>query len=211
MRLAVLALLLTATACLGEDSDKPAVLFNGTDLSGWEHLGGGKAFVKGSKLILEHDAEHKPGYLISSHAPLRDFFVRLKGRVPVGDSGLFFRGERHPVHAAEFQGPQVQLNQQPQRGFGGLFEHHGRGWIKRPDPRVEEALPKATEPFEMTLRAEASRLIVTINGTVTVDMQDAGADNHFLRAGRFALQIHGGGPVRAEFDCIELLPLAARP
>jgi hypothetical protein len=188
---------------------RPVALFDGNDLAGWELIGGGKAFVENGKLIVEHDAACRPGYLVSIHPPLRDFVISMKCRVPIGDSGLFFRGERHPLHTTEFQGPQVQLNQQPGCGLGGLFEHHGRGWIRRPAQELREALPQPNEPFEMTLRAEGSHLFVTINGRVTVDMQDAGADNHFLRAGRFALQIHGGGPLRAEFERIELLPLPA--
>lgn len=182
-------------------------LFNGKDLTGWERIGGGKAFVENGLLILEHDAERKAGYLICAQPPRRDFALTLKARVPAGDSGLFFRGERHPLHEGEFQGPQVQLNTAPGLGFGGLFELHGRGWLKRPS---SEPRRKPQEWFTLEVRAEGACLTVREGGKTLVDAEDGGADNHFLRAGRFALQIHGGGPVRAEFERLELTPLPGR-
>ncbi len=206
MHLSLLVLLLAGLATRPEPAS--IQLYSGNDLAGWERIGGGHAFVADGKLILTHDDKMKPGYLVCTRPPCRDFIVKARCRVPVGDSGLFFRGERHPLHAGEFQGPQVQLNLALGRGLGGLFEHHGRGWIKRPEEKLT-AGRRADDWFYLELRAEGPRLIVKIDGQTMVDASDGGADNHFLRAGRFALQIHGGGPVRAEFERIELTPLPA--
>jgi hypothetical protein len=174
-------------------------LFNARDLSEWHKLGGGKAFVKDGLLILEHDAERRPGYLVSDFAPVRDFQAIVVCRVPTGDSGFFFRGEPHPLHATEFRGPQVQLNMQPGRGLGGIFELHGRSWVCKPDVATEARIREGADWITCELTVKGPRIQVRINGVPTVDITDAGADNHFQEAGRFALQIHGGGYCRAEF------------
>lgn len=171
-------------------------LFNGKDLTGWTQLGGGTARVEKGVLILEHDPQRRPGYLVADLPPVRDFEAIVVCRVPTGDSGFFFRGKRHPLHATEFMGPQVQLNQQPGRGLGGIFELHGRCWVCKPEAAP---LVKAGEWLTCAVTAQGPRLQVTINGVRVVDVTDAGADNHFQGAGRFALQIHGGGYCRAEF------------
>ena len=174
-------------------------LFNGHDLAGWHHLGGGTARVEQGILILENDAERRPGYLVADHVPVRDFVAVLECRIPTGDSGFFFRGEPHPRHKTEFQGPQVQLNTQPERGLGGIFELHGRCWVSKPRGARTARLERDDAWFTCTMAARGPRLQVTVNGVPTVDITDAGTDNHFQGAGHFALQIHGGGPCRAEF------------
>lgn len=207
-------------------------LFNAQDLSGWHQRGGGKAFVRNGILILEHDTERRPGYLIADIAPLKDFQAILICRIPTGDSGFFYRGELHPRHATEFQGPQLQLNMQSGCGLGGIFELHGRCWVSKPDAALEEKVRCSTAPLPplgtresgsvppgeqvngsaptakgeresewltCELTVKGSHIRARINGITTVDITDAGADNHFQEAGRFALQIHGGGYCRAEF------------
>jgi hypothetical protein len=136
---------------------------------------------------------------VADFPPVQNFEAVIVCRVPTGDSGFFFRSKQHPRHAAEFMGPQVQLNMQPGRGLGGIFELHGRCWVSKPEAALNARLLSGPEWTTCTLTAQGPHLQATINGVRTVDITDAGADNHFQEAGRFALQIHGGGWCRAEF------------
>jgi hypothetical protein len=182
-------------------------LFNGRDLGGWEHLGGGRVRVDDGLLILENDGERRPGYLLCARPPVRDFRARVECRVPTGDSGFFFRSRRHERHATEVMGPQVQLNIGPRAGLGGVFEMHGRAWVRKTDPAVNTALVAGLDWMTVTVTARGPRLVVAVNGVPTVDITDAGPDNQFHAAGRFALQIHGGGPLYAAFRRIDVAPL----
>lgn len=203
---------LATTPAMARPDDAPAFqpLFNGKDLTGWEKIGGGQVRVEKGILILEHDDARKPGYLICTHPPIRDFELRLRCRISEGDSGLFFRGQRHPLHAEEFMGPQVQLNVQPRSGLGGIFEHHGRGWVKKTPAEQNAKLIDGIDWFDVVLHAEGPRLYVRVNGQTTIDFEDRGSENHFQRAGAWALQIHGGCRVRAEWQRIDYRPLSAR-
>lgn len=197
-------MLMLLAASLATWSGRPLDLFDGQSLAGWEKVGGGIARVERGRLILEHDADRRPGYLLATLPPLRDVEVEVECRIWQGDTGLFFRAEQHPMHAEEVQGPQVQLNLARGRGLGGIFEHHGRGWLARPG---RELALDPSLPVRVWLRARGDHIQVRVNGQSTVDIRDGGAENHFLRPGQVALQIHGGGSLRAEFSRICLVPL----
>jgi hypothetical protein len=172
-------------------------LFNGRDLDGWDHLGGGQVRIQDGNLILESDAERRPGYLVSRVAAC-DFDARFECRLETGDSGFFFRSDRHPRTPTEVMGPQVQLNAEPGRGLGGVFELHGRGWVRRPavDPSAQQTAE--CEWLSCFVMAHGSRIQISINGRKTVDFADE-PGNDYLQPGVFALQIHGGGYCRMQF------------
>lgn len=185
------------------DEARREAWFDGSRLAGWRQLGGGQVALEGGLLVLTHDAQRRPGYLIYEAATPRDGMVRLRCRVPDGDSGLFFHSRIHPRHATEIEGPQVQLNTQPGRGLGGVFVHHGPGWLRR--PWREPSGPPARW-LNVSLKLHVGRVAVVVDGLPTVDYVAKDTDNLLNDAASFALQIHGGGTLRAEFARIEFLP-----
>jgi hypothetical protein len=181
-------------------------LFNGRDLDGWQQLGGGRWAVRDGQLVLEHDDARRPGYLVHA-VTARDFHARFRCRVECGDSGFFFRSRRHPRTPTEVTGPQVQLNVEPERGLGGLYELHGRGWLAKPPPALTAGLPSDSGWLACEVEARGDWVTVRVNGVETVRLHDGGADNLFRGPGAFALQIHGGGCCRVFFRDIAVLLL----
>lgn len=187
-------------------------LFNGEDLDGWRHLGGGKASVQDGVLVLENDEGCKSGYLVSD-VSARDFAARLRCKIVSGDSGLFFRSRRHARTPTEIMGPQVQLNIEPDRGLGGIFELHGRGWIAKPPPEVNERLLHDLDWVDCEIHAQGNQVSVVLNGRSTVrfaDDEPAKQEDTFKTyptGGFFALQIHGGCMCKVLFREISVMIL----
>lgn len=178
-----------------------ALLFNGRDLAGWQHLGGGRVSVQDGMLVLESDTERRSGYLMSDFTA-KDFIVRFRCRVEAGDSGLIFRGRRQPRTPSELMGPQVQLNMSPDRGLGGVYESHHRGWLRKPEPSAVRRALRDDGCLDGELLARGNEMRITINGVTTTHFVDESFGNFFPGPGCFGLQIHGGGPCRVRFASI---------
>ncbi len=187
---------------LGQGRD----LFNGLDLTGWQHLGGGRALIQDGMLVLENDRERRPGYLMSDFVA-KDFIVQFRCRVEAGDTGLIFRGRRQPRTPSELMGPQVQLNLDPARGLGGVYELHNRGWLRKPDPALVGRLLREDGWINGELLARGNEIRVTINGATTVRFVDDAFGNFFAGPGCFGLQIHGGGPCRVRWASLTVQAL----
>jgi len=189
-------------------------LFNGRDLTGWRHVGGGRSLVQDGVLVLSHDADRKPGYLVSTMTA-HNFRVKLRCQVPTGDSGFYFHASFDRHTPTEVLGLQVQLNLQPGCGLGGLYEPQGRGWLVKPSFNREQArrdgtLDVGSRPndwLDCDIEERDRHIRVTIDGTPTVDFTDSDPDNRYQEAGFFALQIHGGGFCDARFQTILVQPL----
>lgn len=164
-------------------------LFNGRDLSGWEHLGGGKVGVRDGLIQLENDGSHRPGYL-ATRGRFRDFQARFRCKVVGGDSGLFFRARRDPNHPEGLLGPQVQLHPLPDRGLGGLFETQGRGWLLKPGAAVVSEVLSRADWLDGELMVRGSTVRVVLNGVVTAEWSD---DQGLPESGCLAIQMHGAG------------------
>jgi hypothetical protein len=90
-------------------------------------------------------------------------------------------------------GPQVQLNMQPGRSLGGLFELHGRGWLRKVDPAVNTRLLEGLQWIDCDVAARGPVVEVSINGEQIVYWKEEQATSPLTEGGFFALQIHGGG------------------
>ncbi|MCS6975390.1 MAG: DUF1080 domain-containing protein [Gemmatales bacterium] len=164
-------------------------LFNGRDLTGWEHLGGGVVEVRDGMIHLENDGSHRPGYLATT-ACFGDFQARFRCKVLDGDSGLFFRAHRDPNHPDGLIGPQVQLHPSADRGLGGLFETQGRGWLCKPSQSLVQSVLGKSDWLEGQVVLRGRSVCVVMNGVVTADWQD---DGTMADAGCLAIQMHGAG------------------
>ncbi len=180
-------------------------LFNGQDLSGWKHLGGGRVFVRDGLLVLRNDPQRRTGYLVSERKA-SDFEAHIRCRVIQGDSGFCFHCRPHPRTPIEIVGLQVQLNVEPDRGLGGLFEMHGRGWLAKPSENLSPR-PGRRDWIDCRVRAGGPRIQVWLNGEPTVDLEDTGG----AAEGFFALQIHGGGHCQVEFEELAVTAIGGRP
>ncbi len=164
-------------------------LLNVRDLSGWEHLGGGKVEVRDGLIDLENDGSHRPGYL-ATKGRFRDFQARFRCKVIEGDSGLFFRARRDPNHPEGLIGPQVQLHPLPDRGLGGLFETQGRGWLLKPSAEVASQVLSRADWLDGELTVRGSTVRVVLNGVVTAEWND---EHGLPECGCLAIQMHGAG------------------
>jgi len=166
-------------------------LFDGSSFEGWKQLGDANWRLDEGTFLADSGA----GFLVSESS-YGDFHLKLEFWVdPDSNSGIFIRcsnpNEVTPENSYEVN----------------IFD-------KRPDPTyrtggiVDFAPPLSTinsggqwNTYEII--AEGPRLLITLNGTVTVDMEDS---TH--TEGPFALQYGTGvGPGTVRFRNVEIMPL----
>jgi HEAT repeat protein len=173
-----------------------APLGDGKTLNGWASNGVGKWSVEDAAIV--GNGTQKPGYaMLFSEKQYRDFTVRFKYKVLAGNAGFYIRAEK--LNTAEgVRGLQVEID--PAKDNGGLFEVSGRDWVAKPDPKLPKDYFKPREWNDVTVAAQGRRIVVTMNGHKTVELpNDPGRTEGF-----FALGMHGGG-VHVLFKDIEVL------
>ena len=166
-------------------------LFDGSSFEGWKQLGDANWRLDEGTFLADSGA----GFLVSESS-YGDFHLKLEFWIdPDANSGIFIRcsnpNEVTPENSYEVN----------------IFD-------KRPDPTyrtggiVDFAPPLSTinsggqwNTYEII--AEGPRLFITLNGTVTVDIEDS---TH--AEGPFALQYGTGvGPGAVRFRNVEIMPL----
>ena len=176
-------------------------LFNGQDLSGWHTQPGGKWEVVNEVIVgTSPKSEPRHGLLVTDEQ-FSNFILRAKFRVHEGNSGLYFRAEKANTNVA-VKGFQAEVD--ATSAVGGLYETSMRGWVKKPDPKLIEAIVSHGEWVSMVVTAINDDITVSINGkTVTELVGDKGC----LKKGYVALQLHGGTDMHVEFKDIAILEL----
>lgn len=167
-------------------------LFNGKDLSGW-HNNGEEKWVVENGTILGESTAGKYGYL-TTEKTYRDFNLRLKFKCELpGNSGVFFHSRItgiDPNHGPDIQGMQVEVD--PSRHTGGLYESGGRGWVALPTPEGERVIkPNDWNDLEVSVRGD--HCVTRLNGVQIIDYQDPAPK---FAQGVIALQLHTGGGVK---------------
>ena len=123
-----------------EDSWVP--LFDGKDLSGWRKNGEERWEAEDGTIVGESTVGHY-GYL-TTEKTYRDFDLRLRFRPEAaGNSGVFFHSRitgTDPTHGPDIEGMQVEVDPNPGKHTGGLYESGGRGWVAQPTVEGEQAL-----------------------------------------------------------------------
>jgi hypothetical protein len=186
-------LLIAAVAVAADDDFEP--LFNGTDLTGWEAVGGPIESWKVVDGVLSTTGEG--GGWLSTDREYANFELALEFRVPEGgNSGVFIRAPREG--SPWLDGMEIQVlddyaeqykTLQPYQYCASLYG------VVPAEPRVSKP---AGEWQSMRIRAEGTKLTVTLNDTVVVDTDlashpDKDATNPGLKrpAGYIGLQSHG--------------------
>ncbi len=179
-------------------------LFNGKDLSGWVKNGAEKWAVDDGT-ILGESTVGKYGYL-TTEKTYSDFVLRLRFKCETdGNSGVFLRSRitgESPATGPDIEGMQVEID--PTRHTGGLYESGGRGWVQLPTADGERAI-KPREWNELEVAAEGRHYVTRLNGVQIVDWDDPAS--HFT-SGVIGLQLHTGGGVKIRFKDIYIMELS---
>jgi len=182
-------------------------LFDGNDLTGWKNNGQEKWVVDDGSILGESTVGHY-GYL-TTEKTYSDFVLRLKFKPETnGNSGVFTRSRitgDSPKTGPDIEGMQIEVD--PTRHTGGIYESGHRGWIAMPLPACENAI-KPRDWNDLEIAAEGRHFVTRLNGAQCVDYMDA--DQHFTE-GVIGLQLHTGGGVKIRFKDIYLMPLSVNP
>ena len=178
-------------------------LFNGKDLRGWKKNGAEKWVVEDGA-ILGESTVGKYGYLTTDKT-YSDFMLRLRFKCETdGNSGVFLRSRitgESPATGPDIEGMQVEID--PTRHTGGLYESGGRGWVALPTPEGERAIkPRDWNDLEIT--ADGSHYVTRLNGVPIVDFNDPALR---FTNGVTGLQLHTGGGGKIRFKDIYLKEL----
>jgi hypothetical protein len=172
-------------------------LFDGKTLAGWHHFGEGKWVVEDGAIVGRTQTAAKLYSLLISDAVYHDFTVRLKFKSVKGNSGFYIRTITEDPDKAH--GLQVEID--PRRFTGGIYESYRRAWVAQPDPEVYAKNFKLDDWNELTVAAHGGHVKVTINGVPWVELKD----DPSRPAGQFAVQMHAGNEVLVMFKDIEIL------
>jgi hypothetical protein len=200
----IVLFLVTAQAFAQATAEKPWVsLFDGTDLSGWK-TNGAEKWVVDDGAILGESTVGKYGYL-TSEKTYRDFNLRLRFRCETnGNSGVFTRSRitgDSPKTGPDIVGMQVEVD--PTRHTGGIYESGGRGWVALPTPEGERAI-KPRDWNDLEILAQGNHFTTRLNGVQIVDFTDPAPK---FTEGVIGLQLHTGGGVKIRFKDIYIKEL----
>jgi hypothetical protein len=208
-------------------------LFNGKDLRGWVNNGQEKWIVEDGVILGESTVGHY-GYL-TTEKTYSNFVLRLKFRSETdGNSGVFTRSRitgNSPRTGPDIEGEQVEVD--PTRNTGSIYESGGRGWVAMGTPACEHAIkPRDWNDLEIT--EEGPHYVTRLNGVPCVDFTDSQANStaderlHYVTCpngvptvdsnkrslhvteGVIGLQLHTGGGVKIRFKDIYLKEIVKR-
>ncbi len=170
---------------------KWVALFNGKDLSGWKNHGDEKWVVEGGEI--KGEALTKAYGYLSTTKTYRNF--QMKGKFKAegkGNSGIFFHST---LDGVDIKGVQVEVDPNPGKHTGGLYESGGRGWLVQPGEAAEKAL-KVGDWNEIEFSVMGNRVVTHVNGVKAVDYTDPSPK---YTDGHVALQLHSGGEGKMRF------------
>ena len=180
-------------------------LFNGKDLAGWQAHGKEKWLVENGA-ILGQAVTDKYGYLVTEKT-YRDFVLRLKFKCDApGNYGVFARSRitGEGQWGPDIEGTQIEID--PARDTGGIYESAGRAWLVKPSAEAQHAMkPYEWNDFEIAL--EGKHVVTRLNGMQMVDYYDP-APRFF--EGVIGLQLHSGGGGKIHFKDIEIRDLSGK-
>jgi hypothetical protein len=170
-------------------------LFNGTDLSGWQVVGGKESAWGASEGVLFTTGEG--GGWLSTAKEFGDFQLELDFRVPPGgNSGVFIRAPRQGDPA--YTGMEIQVLDDYAQEYANLKPWQYCGSVYGVQPPALRATKKAGEWQHMQIVADGPRVKVMLNNQQIVDADliahmDKESSHPGLkrRAGFIGLQSHG--------------------
>jgi hypothetical protein len=175
-------------------------LFNGKDLSGWVNNGQEKWIVEDGTILGESTVGHY-GYL-TTEKTYGNFMLRVKFKPETdGNSGVFTRSRitgNSPKTGPDIEGMQIEVD--PRRNTGSIYESGHRGWVAMGTPACEQAI-KPRDWNELEITEEGIHYVTRLNGVPCVDFTDS---HPSFTDGVIGLQLHTGGGVKIRFKEIYL-------
>ncbi len=187
----------------------PQLLWNGTDLTGWNVVPGSKSEFEVREGLLH--VTGGPGFLESADQ-FGDFMLHVEARTN-GDSlnsGVFFRAIQG-TEAAPSNGYEMQIHNGFLDGDRSKPKDSGSGAIFRRVP-ARYVVASDREWFTETLIAQGDRIATWVNGYQVVNWQDTREPNENPRQGKrtapghISLQGHDPG-TDLDFRAIRVQPL----
>lgn len=172
-------------------------LFNGKDLSGWKNNGAEKWVVENGEIVGESTVG-KYGYL-TTEKTYRDFLLRVRFKCDgLGNYGVFLRSRivGEGEYGPDIEGTQVEVD--PERDTGGIYESGGRGWVARSSELSAGAI-KPRDWNELEIAIEGKHVVTRLNGVQIVDYYDPAP--RFMD-GVIGLQLHTGGGAKVHWKDI---------
>ena len=180
-------------------------LFDGKDLKGWVKNGQEKWVVEQGTILGESTVGHY-GYL-TTEKTYGNFMLRVKFNPEVGNSGIFTRSRitgNSPQTGPDIEGMQVEVD--PTRNTGSIYESGHRGWVAMGTPECERAI-KAGQWNELEITENGNRYITRLNHVPCVEFTDPHPN---FTSGIIGLQLHTGGGVKIRFKDIYLKEIGNR-
>jgi len=187
-----------------EDEWQP--LFNGTDLSGWEVLGGEANFYVEDGVIVGLTEEDLPNCFLATQNEYEDFILEVEFKIDSAiNSGVQIRSDTYEQdtttsyvngqleegtrdwESGRVYGYQIEIDPSDRAWTGGFYEEGGRGWLVplKDQPKAQEAF-EANDWNHFRIRAEGNHFQTWINDIEAVQTTDDQHDQGFI-----ALQLHG--------------------
>src|SRR6187431_2596011 len=202
--------LAVATLAIGQAQapQKPVALFDGRSFAGWEgDIKGTWRIQDGAIVGGSQTAQVPRNEFLTTTRSFGDFVLRVRFRL-VGTEGFInggvqFRSRRLEKPAHEMTGYQADLGDEY---WGSLYDESRRNkTLVAPDAKLIDEILKRGDWNEYEIRAEGSRIRLSINGRQTIDYTET--DPAIPREGLIGLQIHGGGKAEAWYKDITIVEL----
>ena len=184
---AAIVLFLTSSATAQTSAGKGWVaLFNGKDLSGWINNGQEKWVEEDGTILGESTVGHY-GYL-TTKTTYSNFVLRVKFKPETnGNSGVFTRSRiigNSPQTGPDIEGMQIEVD--PTRKTGSIYESGHRGWVALGTPACEQAI-RPREWNELEITEQGLHYVTRLNGVPCVDFTDPQPN---FTSGVIGLQLH---------------------
>lgn len=164
------------------------ILFNGSNLSGWEQVAGQANFVVEDDAIVGYSVVDSPNSFLATTGEYSDFILEYEALIDADlNSGVQVRSE--VAEDGLVRGYQVEIETSPRRFSGGIYDERRRGWLY-PLSRNEKGRTAFRNGQWNHFRVEfiGNSLRVWVNGVQTSDLADS-----VTATGIVALQVHSIG------------------
>lgn len=171
------SVLIVVVGLAGCSSGTP--LFNGTDLTGWEQIGGARWTVEDGMLVGTQGDDFAPGDLLTEQS-YADFVATVRYRIEwPANSGVWFRyqneGKAYQADILEYSNPVA---------YSGTIYCPGKMFIA---VNADKSIENHDDWNTIKIKAQGDHLQVWLNGHQTADVHDSTVDH-----GKIGFQVHPG-------------------
>jgi hypothetical protein len=191
-----------------EKADGFVLLFNGTDLNGWEGDPALWSVQNGAIVGLSDGHPFTVNTFLIHKGTFANFILKGDIKLRNHNSGIQFRSVQLPGAGWMVKGLQADASEVgPEKSaWGNLYDERGRGRnaMKTPDEGwlIAKNLVHHQDWNTYEILADGDHIRFTFNGVVTIDMHD-----HETMSGIIALQLHAGEPMRVDFRNLKIKQL----